>query len=109
MGSTSLLLGVAGMLLVIFRPALRVSTPLLYLLAFTACYTILQDVFLDYQVNYLSNVYPMFLPFVGISLYTLRQALLHDTNRLRRFSLARSRSAKCDAIRSVRPCIQMEL
>ena len=68
LGSLIMLLGIAGMLLVMLRPALRPTTPLLYLLGAAAAYKMLQDVLLCYQVNYLSNVYPMFLPFVSIAL-----------------------------------------
>ena len=70
-GSLIMFLGMAGMLLVLVRPALRPTTPLLYLLGATACYKILQDVLLCYQVNYLVNVYPMFLPFVSISVVAI--------------------------------------
>jgi hypothetical protein len=71
LGSLVLLLGIAGMLLVLVRPSLRPETPLLYLLGCAACYKILQDVLLCYDVSYLSNVYPMFLPFMSISLFAI--------------------------------------
>ncbi len=75
LGSLVMLLGMAGMLLVLVRPSLRPATPLLYLLGCAACYKIFQDVLLCYQVNYLSNVYPMFLPFASISLFVLEGCL----------------------------------
>jgi hypothetical protein len=68
-GSLVMLLGIAGMLLVLVRHELRPSSPLLYLFGCAACYKILQDILLCYQVNYLVNVYPMFLPFVSISIF----------------------------------------
>lgn len=70
-GCLVLLLGILGMVLALFRSDLRPSSPLGWLLGCTAIYKILQDILLAYQVNYLNNVYPMFLPFVGISLMTL--------------------------------------
>lgn len=71
LGCLVLLLGVLGMVLVLFHSDLRPATPLLWFLGCTAIYKILQDVLLCYQVNYLNNVYPMFLPFVAVSLTTI--------------------------------------
>jgi hypothetical protein len=67
-GSLILLFGILGMILVAFGIHQRPLTPLLYLLGFTAIYKVFQDVLLNYQVNYLSNVYPMLLPFVSMSI-----------------------------------------
>ena len=94
LGSLVMLLGIAGMLLALFRPALRPSTPLLCLLGCTACYKILQDVLLCYQVTYLSNVYPMFLPFVSISLFTIGRGLRSAASWLRGGNSVRSPSDK---------------
>jgi hypothetical protein len=71
LGCLVFLLGILGMILVLFRPDLRPAAPLLWFLGCTAIYKVLQDVLLFYQVNYLNNVYPMFLPFVAISLTTI--------------------------------------
>lgn len=94
LGSLVILLGIAGILLVLFRPTLRPSTPLLCLLGCTACYKILQDVLLCYQVNYLSNVYPMFLPFVSISLFTIGGGCRSVASWSRGGNLVRSPSDK---------------
>jgi hypothetical protein len=67
-GTLVFLLGVLGMVLALFRPEARRTSLLLWFLGCAAIYKILQDVLLAYQVNYLNNVYPMFLPFAAISL-----------------------------------------
>jgi hypothetical protein len=68
LGSAVFLLGIVGMILALVRVKSRQAPLLLWLLAAAAIYKILQDVLLAYQVNYLNNVYPMFLPFAAISL-----------------------------------------
>lgn len=82
LGSLVMLLGMIGILLVLVRPSLRPATPLLYLLGCAACYKILQDVLLCYDVNYLVNVFPMFLPFVSISLLAIGGRLRSIAARL---------------------------
>lgn len=77
LGALVFLLGILGMVLALFRPAARRASLLLWFLGCVVLYKILQDVLLAYQVNYLNNVYPMFLPFVAISLTAI-------SNRLRR-------------------------
>jgi hypothetical protein len=67
-GSVVFFLGVLGVVLALTRAKSARLPLLLWLLAGAASYKILQDVLLAYQVNYLNNVYPMFLPFVAISL-----------------------------------------
>lgn len=81
-GSLVMLLGLAGMALALVRRDLRPPEPLLYLLGAAACYKIFQDVLLCYQVNYLVNVYPMFLPFVAITLVALAGRLRSMGGRL---------------------------
>jgi hypothetical protein len=67
LGSVVLVSALAGMVIVLMNPAVRPETPLLFLLACAAVYKLLQDVLLAYQVNYLSNVYPMLVPFAAIA------------------------------------------
>jgi hypothetical protein len=67
-GSLILLAGISGMALALLRGRSRPDALLLWFLACAALYKILQDVLLFYQVNYLNNVYPMFLPFAAITL-----------------------------------------
>lgn len=74
-GCLIMLLGLAGMVVFLIRPSITPLTPLYSLLFVTALYKILQDILLLYQVNYLSNVYPMFLPFVVICLCSLKNCL----------------------------------
>jgi len=68
LGSLVFLFGVLGMVFALLRFEATVAPLLVWLLGCAAIYKILQDVLLYYQVNYLNNVYPMFLPFVAISL-----------------------------------------
>lgn len=75
LGSAIFVLAIAGMAIVILRSGPRPGTALLYLLGATALYKTLQDMLLFYQVNYLDNVYPMFLPFACISLTTVADLL----------------------------------
>ena len=72
LGSVILVLGILGMVLALIRGRLAPGPVLLWLLAGAAVYKILQDVLLAYQLNYLDNVYPMFLPFVAVSSTALR-------------------------------------
>jgi hypothetical protein len=81
LGTLVLLLSILGMLLMLLRPALRLGTPLLWLLCATVIYKILQDVLLCYQINYLNNVYPMLLPFVAISVTAIVDWLRGSTRR----------------------------
>jgi hypothetical protein len=67
-GSLVFLTGISGMALALIRGKRRPELVLLWFLACAALYKILQDVLLFYQVNYLNNVYPMFLPFAAITL-----------------------------------------
>ena len=62
-GSLVLVLGLVGMAWMFCRPSRRPRDPLLWLLGLVAVYKLAQDVFLFYQVNYLNNVYPVFIPF----------------------------------------------
>jgi len=71
LGTLVFLLGLLGAVLALFRPAVRRVPLLLWLLAGAATYKVLQDVVLAYQVNYLNNVYPMFLPFAAMSLTSI--------------------------------------
>jgi hypothetical protein len=81
LGSVILLLGVLGMVLALFGVKTARSPVILWLLACAAVYKIAQDVLLAYQVNYLDNVYPMFLPFVAVSLTVFRDRLRRRTPR----------------------------
>ena len=73
-GALILLLGIAGMG-VAARSVQAPAQPLVWFLACAALYKLLQDVLLSYQVNYLNNVYPMFLPFVALALTTFGDKL----------------------------------
>lgn len=77
LGSLVLLLGMTGMILVAFQLHPRPPTPLLYLLGCAAIYKMLLNVLLCYQVNYLNNVYPVFVPFVSISLAVIVNRFRH--------------------------------
>ena len=61
------MLGFCGMAIAALRARQAASGPLLGLLALTAIYKVLQGVLLCYQVNYLNNVYPMFVPFACLA------------------------------------------
>jgi hypothetical protein len=78
-GSLVLLLGILGLVLTLVRIEFRPETLLLSFLGCAALYKILQEVFLFYQVNYLNNVYPMFLPFAAISLTAIVDRLSGST------------------------------
>ena len=67
-GSLVFLLGISGMILALARGRRLHAPLLLWFLGCAAFYKILQDVLLAYQVNYLNNVYPMFIPFAALSL-----------------------------------------
>jgi hypothetical protein len=86
LGSLILLLGIAGMIVFLLRPAQRPLPPLLCLLGGAALFKLAQDALLFYQVTYLNNVYPAFLPFVVISTTAiadrLRRAGGGDTARV---------------------------
>ena len=75
LGSLVFLLGIVGIVLVLVRAETMHAPLLLWFLASAATYKILQDVLLFYQVNYLNNVYPMFLPFVAMSLSAMRERM----------------------------------
>ena len=75
LGTLVFLLGLLGMAWALFRPAARRMPLLLWILAAAAIYKIFQDVLLYYQVNYLDNVYPMFLPFAAVSLTAIADRL----------------------------------
>jgi hypothetical protein len=75
LGSAILALGLWGMGLVLFRPDMRPATPLLWILAATATYKLLQNILLFYTVNYLNSVYPLFIPFVAVSVTFVGKAL----------------------------------
>jgi hypothetical protein len=75
LGSAVLALGILGIGLVLLRPEMRSSTPLLWILGATAIYKLLQNVILFYQVNYLNGVYPLFIPFVAVSVVFIRNIL----------------------------------
>lgn len=66
MGSILFMLGILGFVIVLYRPANWPTTPLVWLCGLVVLYKVGQDVLLCYQLNYLNNVYPMFLPFVAI-------------------------------------------
>ena len=72
LGSVVFLLGLLGIILSLIRVNSLKMPLLLWLLGAAAIYKILQDVLLAYQVNYLNNVYPMFLPFVAVSMTAIR-------------------------------------
>ncbi len=74
-GSLVFLLGIVGIVLLLVRAKTMHAPLLLWFLAAAAVYKILQDVLLAYQVNYLNNVYPMFLPFAAVSLSAMRERL----------------------------------
>ena len=67
LGSAVLALGILGMGIVLLRPEMRPATPLLWIMGATVTYKLLQNVLLFYQVNYLNSVYPLFIPFVVVS------------------------------------------
>jgi 4-amino-4-deoxy-L-arabinose transferase-like glycosyltransferase len=71
-GSAVLALGILGMGLVLFRPEMRPATPLLWILGATASYKLVQNTLLFYQVNYLNGAYPLFIPFVAVSVTFIR-------------------------------------
>jgi hypothetical protein len=75
LGALIFLLGSLGMVLTLVRAEPRRTPLLLWFLGCAALYKILQDVLLFYQVNYLDNVYPMFLPFAAISLAAIGDRL----------------------------------
>jgi 4-amino-4-deoxy-L-arabinose transferase-like glycosyltransferase len=75
LGSVVLALGIVGIGLVLFRPGMRPATPLLWILGATAAYKLLQNAVLFYQVNYLNSVYPLFIPFVAVSVAFIRNIL----------------------------------
>jgi hypothetical protein len=74
-GSVVLALGMLGIGLVLLRPELRPSTPLIWILGATATYKLLQNIVLFYQVNYLNGAFPIFVPFVAISVLFIRNTL----------------------------------
>jgi hypothetical protein len=75
LGSVVLALGILGICLVLFRPEMRPATPLLWILGATAIYKLLQNALLFYQFNYLNSVYPLFIPFVAVSVTFIRNIL----------------------------------
>lgn len=75
LGSVVLALGILGIGLVLFRPEMRPATPLLWILGATAIYKLLQNALLFYQINYLNGVYPLFIPFVAVSVTFIRNFL----------------------------------
>jgi hypothetical protein len=75
LGSVVLALGILGIGIVLFRPEMRPATPLLWILGATATYKLLQNAVLFYQVNYLNSVYPLFIPFVAVSVSFIRNIL----------------------------------
>ena len=74
-GSLVFLLGIVGIVLVLVRAETMHAPLLLWFLASAAMYKVIQDVLLAYQVNYLNNVYPMFLPFAAVSLSAIHERL----------------------------------
>jgi hypothetical protein len=75
LGSAVLALGILGIGLVLFRSEMRPATPLLWILGATATYKLLLNVLLFYQINYLNSVYPLFIPFVAVSVTFIRNIL----------------------------------
>jgi hypothetical protein len=71
LGSVLFLLAMAGMIVMLLQARSGPVSTWLCVLAATATYKVLQDVLLLYQVTYLSNVFPIFLPFVAISVATI--------------------------------------
>ena len=63
-GSLLLLISISGMLVFSLSRQWEKHRPLWILCAATGFYKIAQDVFLGYQINYLNNVYLVFVPFV---------------------------------------------
>ncbi len=82
LGSVIFLLGILGMALALIRVKTARAPVILWFLACAAVYKILQDVLLAYQVNYLDNVYPMFLPFAAVSLTAFRDWFRRRTPEL---------------------------
>jgi hypothetical protein len=74
-GSVVLALGILGIILVLLRPEVRPATPLLWILGATATYKLLQNALLFYQINYLNSIYPLFIPFVAVSVTFIRNFL----------------------------------
>ena len=74
-GAVMLALGILGIILVVLRPEVRPATPLLWILGATAIYKLLQNALLFYQINYLNGVYPLFIPFVAVSVTFIRNIL----------------------------------
>jgi hypothetical protein len=75
LGSLVLALGILGIGLVLLRPEMRPASPLLWILGATATYKLLQNAVLFYQVNYLNSVYPLFIPFVAVSVIFIGNGL----------------------------------
>jgi hypothetical protein len=76
LGALVFLMGILGMVwAALMRPGETRAPPLAWLLACAAIYKVLQDALLFYQVNYLNNVYPMFLPFVALSATAIKDRL----------------------------------
>jgi len=73
-GALIFLLGIAGMVLAV-RFVQAPAQPLMWFLGCAALYKVLQDVLLSYQVNYLNNVYPVFLPFAALAVTTFGDKL----------------------------------
>jgi len=74
-GSLVLAFGIMGIILVLLRPEVRPATPLLWILGATATYKLLQNALLFYQINYLNGVFPLFIPFVAVSMTFIRNTL----------------------------------
>jgi hypothetical protein len=81
LGTLVFLLGLLGMVWALLRPAAMRMPLLLWILAAAAIYKIFQDVLLYYQVNYLDNVYPMFLPFAAVSLTAIADRLRKSVSK----------------------------
>ncbi len=74
-GSIVLALGILGFGFVLMRHEMRPASPLLWILAATAAYKLLQNILLFYTVNYLNSVYPLFIPFAVLSVKFIRDVL----------------------------------
>jgi len=74
-GGLVLAFGIMGIILVLLRPEVRPATPLLWILGATATYKLLQNALLFYQINYLNGVFPLFIPFVAVSMTFIRNTL----------------------------------
>ena len=80
-GALIFLLSLFGMAILVFRRGTRPTDPLLWLFGLVVLYKAFLDIVLNYGVEYLSNVYPLVIPFACVALSRLR---VHLGNLFRR-------------------------